>query len=99
MAFLVVIYYNMIIAWTLYYMYAGLTSSLPWTLCGEGSSQYCYSKDQDLACLAGSNQSQIFYNGSCVDRAEVCKMFNADVLNSTHCDAGDGANFVTSKVF
>ena len=93
-SFLVIIYYNMIIAWTLYYMYAGFTSSLPWSHCGDGSSQYCYSKDQDLACLAGSNHTEIYYNGSCVDRADVCKRFNADTLNSTHCDAGYGASIL-----
>merc|ERR1711892_29185 len=90
-AFLVVIYYNMIIAWTLYYMYAGFTPILPWTECGVGSSQYCYSKEQDIACLDGSNQTEIYYNGTCIDRADICKMFNADVLNSTHCDANYGA--------
>ena len=93
-SFLVIIYYNMIIAWTLYYMYAGLTSSLPWTECGTGSSQYCYSKDQDLACLDGSNQTEIYFNGSCIDRADVCMRFNADILNSTHCDGGYGANIL-----
>ena len=88
-AFLVVIYYNMIIAWTLYYMYAGLTSVLPWTLCGEGSSHHCYSKEQDLACMAGSNNSMVYYNGSCVDMEGVCKIVNHHNLNYTQCNDGN----------
>ena len=31
-SFMIIIYYNVIIAWTLYYLYAGMTSVLPWTL-------------------------------------------------------------------
>ena len=33
--FLVVIYYNMIIAWTLFYSVAGLSTELPWQYCGN----------------------------------------------------------------
>ena len=29
-SFIVTIYYNMVIAWTLFYLYAGLTDTLPW---------------------------------------------------------------------
>ena len=43
--FLVVIYYNLIIAWTIYYTFAGFTSQLPWTDCGTSglTSQNCFS--------------------------------------------------------
>ena len=34
-SFLVVIYYNMIIAWTLFYTVAGLSAELPWQFCGN----------------------------------------------------------------
>ena len=34
-SFLVVIYYNMIIAWTLFYTVAGLSAELPWQYCGN----------------------------------------------------------------
>ena len=39
------LYYNMIIAWTIYYFFASLTSELPW--------QYCHNdyNDQGKTCL------------------------------------------------
>ena len=43
-SFLVVIYYNLIIAWTIYYTFAGFTSELPWTYCNDNNytSVNCY---------------------------------------------------------
>lgn len=35
------IYYNVIIAWTLFYMFKGFTSDLPWTSCTNHSSLHC----------------------------------------------------------
>ena len=40
--FFVAIYYNMIIAWTLFYMVAGFSSELPWDTCGNSSSEHCH---------------------------------------------------------
>ena len=34
-SFLTVIYYNIIIAWTLFYSVAGLSAELPWQYCGN----------------------------------------------------------------
>ena len=39
--FFVGIYYNVIIAWTLFYLFKGFTSDLPWATCGEYSSKHC----------------------------------------------------------
>jgi len=33
--FLVALYYNMIIAWTLFYTFAGMQDPLPWAHCGN----------------------------------------------------------------
>ncbi len=33
--FLVALYYNMIIAWTLFYTFAGMQNPLPWAYCGN----------------------------------------------------------------
>ena len=44
--FLVAIYYNVIIAWAIYYMFAGMQKVLPWSTCVENvSSKYCDSTD------------------------------------------------------
>lgn len=34
-SFMVGIYYNMIISWTLYYFFASMTKKLPWEFCDE----------------------------------------------------------------
>merc|ERR1719312_2207241 len=56
-SFLVVIYYNLIIAWSIYYTFAGFTSELPWTYCGNTSltSVDCYQKEQEMQCFNASN--------------------------------------------
>ncbi|XP_055865520.1 sodium- and chloride-dependent glycine transporter 2-like isoform X1 [Biomphalaria glabrata] len=38
---LIAIYYNMIIAWTLYYLFASFQERLPWSYCGDWSSENC----------------------------------------------------------
>ena len=40
--FFVGIYYNVIIAWTLFYMFKGMTSELPWVSCTNLSSIHCF---------------------------------------------------------
>merc|ERR1712226_558174 len=39
--FFVGIYYNVIIGWTLFYMFKGFTSELPWVHCTNQSSYHC----------------------------------------------------------
>jgi len=77
-SFLVVIYYNLIIAWTIYYTFAGFTSELPWTYCGNGSltSQDCYQRDQARECANASNYQDTFWNKQCTPVSEVCEFFN-----------------------
>ncbi len=38
---LVAIYYNMIIAWSIYYLFASFTSYLPWTDCDRSWANDC----------------------------------------------------------
>jgi len=40
--FYVAVYYNVIIAWTLFYVFAGFQSELPWASCGHDyNTEYC----------------------------------------------------------
>jgi len=82
-SFLVVIYYNLIIAWTIYYTFAGFTSELPWTYCGEGAnatltSRDCYYKIQEERCFNASD-SDTFWNRGCTSVDEVCRQFDFTV--------------------
>ena len=52
------IYYNVIIAWTLFYMFKGFTSDLPWADCGERSSIHCVNN------FTNANETNMMPNGS-----------------------------------
>jgi len=75
-SFLVVIYYNMIIAWTIYYTFAGFASELPWTYCGTTNltSRDCFQRDQEMACF-NSSSDDTFWNRQCTSVREVCENF------------------------
>merc|ERR1711892_1252039 len=81
-SFLVVIYYNMIIAWTIYYTFAGFASELPWTYCGNSTltSRDCFQRDQELACF-NSSRDDTFWDKKCTSVSEVCKNFNMTEAN------------------
>ena len=74
--FLVVIYYNLIIAWTIYYTFAGFAGSLPWARCGDDdlTSRDCYHREQDLECFEAGNDLT-FWNKKCSPVSEVCHSF------------------------
>ena len=74
--FLVVIYYNLIIAWTIYYTFAGFAATLPWARCGEDdlTSRDCYQKDQEAECFSASPAST-FWKKKCSPVSELCENF------------------------
>jgi len=76
-SFLTVIYYNMIIAWTIYYTFAGFSSVLPWKYCGNSSftSVNCFQKQQELDCF-NTSDSSTYWNKQCTDVDELCRNFN-----------------------
>jgi len=78
-SFLVVIYYNMIIAWTIYYTFAGFASELPWTYCGTTNltSRDCFQRDQELACF-NTSSDDTFWNRQCTSVREVCHNFGME---------------------
>ena len=74
--FLVVIYYNLIIAWTIYYTFAGFAASLPWARCGEDdlTSQDCFQREQEVECQEAGRELT-FWNKKCSPVSEVCRHF------------------------
>ena len=77
LSFLITIYYNVIIAWTLYYTAVGFSSELPWTYCGSSSltSRDCFQRDQELACYE-LDSNHTFWDRQCVLVEEVCREHN-----------------------
>ena len=61
-AYVVAFYYNVIIAWSLYYLIASFTKRLPWTYCGNHyNTPYCYDGSSNTTII--DNQT-VFLNAS-----------------------------------
>ncbi|XP_033102793.1 sodium- and chloride-dependent taurine transporter-like isoform X2 [Anneissia japonica] len=65
-------YYNVIIAWALFYMFNSFTSVLPWSNCNnDWNTEYCASVDDFVAANANNYTSRYFdgqwYNGTVYD--------------------------------
>uniref|UniRef100_A0A2C9JJV6 Transporter n=1 Tax=Biomphalaria glabrata TaxID=6526 RepID=A0A2C9JJV6_BIOGL len=68
-SFLTCVYYNMIIAWAFYYVYASLESPVPWYTCGKWSTKYCVDRVHILSQEECHNSSGIaLSNGICQTR-------------------------------
>ncbi|KAG1663868.1 Sodium- and chloride-dependent glycine transporter 2 [Nymphon striatum] len=82
---LVVIYYNMIIAWALFYTVASFTSKLPWSDCQhEWNSNNCLTVGERNHCRM---QNMTFWNKTCVSIGDFCNSMEnfTDYSSSTHC--------------
>ncbi|UYV60163.1 SLC6A7 [Cordylochernes scorpioides] len=81
---LVSLYYNMIIAWTLFYTFASFTSQLGWEFCGNSwNSVECFNTAQNAECL---ELNQTFWNNTCVEVAQFCQGVSGfEPLNDTYC--------------
>lgn len=93
-SFLVVLYYNMIIAWTLFYTFASFTKQLPWEFCGNSwNSIACYNPDQNEKC---QKQNLTYWNNTCYDPIAYCNNIpNLQGLNMTHCLNTTNNSYIT----
>jgi len=69
------LYYNMIIAWTIYYMFASFTSELPWDNCqNEFNTDFCFNINDFKNCSKwrndASNPKIIYHRGHCISTDE-----------------------------
>ena len=84
-------YYTVIMAWSLFYMFAGFATDLPWATCGKDyNSVNCYSDTDAGRCAANAT----YWNNTCTGLEEFCAanglVYRPD--NDTHCfspDTGD----------
>ena len=72
---LISVYYNMIIAYTLYYLFASFAKILPWSDCGEWSTEACISGDL-LKIKKCTMKGGDWCNGGCIA--------NISALNETY---------------
>ncbi|XP_037799616.1 sodium- and chloride-dependent GABA transporter 2-like, partial [Penaeus monodon] len=74
------VYYNIILAWVLFYIFASCTGSLPWATCdGDFNSVECYSQDAAAACR---NESLFYYNRTCITVDEYCGLRGLGMYNA-----------------
>jgi len=79
--FLVNIYYVVILAWCLIYLWAGFTSKLPWGECGNKDKNTigCYSVDIANNCKDNWNRTDLtYYNGLCMNYTTFCTNFELE---------------------
>lgn len=89
--FFVMIYYMVIVAWTLFYTFASFSSKLSWAYCdNDFNTNNCYSSIQAAECKENSNETIqfLFYNRSCIDTETVCSSLGFNDKNGTHCILG-----------
>ncbi|XP_042873249.1 sodium- and chloride-dependent glycine transporter 2-like [Penaeus japonicus] len=80
---LVAVYYNLILAWTLFYTFASFTSVLPWGNCdNDFNSIECFTEDAAANCR---NQSLFYYHKECIDLESYCGIVNMTGFNQTYC--------------
>ncbi|CAH1777931.1 unnamed protein product [Owenia fusiformis] len=74
---LVCIYYNVIIAWAIFYLCASFTSELPWQHCGN-----VWNTD---ACMERNASARTFIQGSNITLSDICSnsTLKADINDST----------------
>nr|AKN21428.1 slc6a-8 [Schmidtea mediterranea] len=59
--FYVALYYNVIIAWSLYYLFVSFSPTLPWTVCDKWwNSENCYFISNYLSLLEKNNNTNMF---------------------------------------
>ena len=82
-SFLVVIYYNMIIAWTIFYTFAGFASELPWRNCADTVlfSQDCFTVAQEKTCFNVSDTTT-FWKKDCAEVEDLCLFNNMTVTTA-----------------
>ena len=70
------VYYNLSIAWSIFYTLSGFQSELPWTHCKENvTSRECYTEQQAEAC---NNVTEAFWNNKCTSVKEICEFYGRD---------------------
>ncbi|KAK3106826.1 hypothetical protein FSP39_000767 [Pinctada imbricata] len=95
---LICIYYNMIIAYTLYYLFASFAAVLPWNECGSWATEACATENQTLrnaykkcTTLGLSWCNDACYNLSTVD--------NGTLANLTCTEYGKGVKSPSDEYF
>jgi len=92
------IYYNVIIAWCIYYMFAGFTSKLEWASCDNWfNTPDCYTPEFDSTCQASPFPGgSTWWNNTCIPTHVYCQSHaHLEGFNHTHCFQRNSNNYVS----
>ena len=93
--FLVVCYYNLIIAWTIFYTAASFTTELGWSTCtNEYNTRNCFTVAEEQHCRDVSGGADMFWNKTCYPISEYCGYFNFTLIDETHCANKNNASII-----
>ncbi|XP_076352499.1 sodium- and chloride-dependent glycine transporter 1-like [Tachypleus tridentatus] len=81
MSFLVGIYYNMILAWSLFYLFSSFTSQLPWSSCENWWNTNACRRFDTKNCT--THNGTVLANGTCILRQMVSSEEWSVLSNST----------------
>ncbi|XP_069668655.1 sodium- and chloride-dependent glycine transporter 2-like isoform X2 [Periplaneta americana] len=90
---LITIYYQVIIGWTIFYIFASFSSELGWSSCDHAfNTKDCYSDSANAKCVSMSDEKKpfTFVNRTCLPVDDVCAIRNLSVHDSLHCTNGNG---------
>lgn len=91
---LITVYYQVIVAWALFYIFNSFSYELGWGSCKHDfNSPRCYSNSANDECVAMSNGTDLgslmtYYNRTCVKLSDVCGSRGMVAVNATHCGNG-----------
>ena len=94
---IIALYYNVIIAWSIYYFFASMTSDLPWTDCDNWwNSEQCFTSDFLKENCTGATSTHL---NTPLRSASFVFGFMTSEVNATHiaCD-GDVTYVVRSEI-
>ncbi|XP_071081857.1 sodium- and chloride-dependent glycine transporter 1-like [Haliotis cracherodii] len=74
------IYYNMILAWSQFYLFASFTSELPWKTCDNTwNTRDCSLKLPKVTCADGD----VYNNGTCYEKGEFVGLWNVTLFQDS----------------
>jgi len=95
---LVSIYYNVIISWTIYYLFAGFKAKLDWESCDNSyNTANCFTPELDQTCESSPFPGgSTWWNNTCIPTMIYCQTHShLDGYNHTHCINRASRSFVS----
>jgi len=95
-SYYVSVYFDIIMAWSFYYIFYSFTSELPWGTCDNDFNTAQCASVFDIQGCRDNNVTINYYNGTCLSTKDMCAVAGLDMYNETYCGTAD--NLVSPSV-